>query len=131
MCLLFANGAGDEEVQTTPLIYVLLLSFCICIYQLGLTNYLILRLEAMVFSDTWYNRYERPPPTIMEDEHLRYPLQRENVGGHYNPYTMYVASGHSGMQQLHASSSRRTGSSDRNLPISSYYTFEGAARIDR
>ncbi|KAK1358020.1 DCD domain-containing protein [Heracleum sosnowskyi] len=32
-------------------------------------------------------RYERPP-TITEDEHLRYPSQRENVGGHYNPYTM-------------------------------------------
>lgn len=75
-------------------------------------------------------RYERPPP-ITEDEHLRYPSQRESVGGHYNPYTMYVASGHSGMQLSHASSSRRTGSSDRNLPISSYYTFEGAARINR
>lgn len=76
-------------------------------------------------------RYERPP-TITEDEHLRYPLQRENVGGYYNPYTMYAASGHSTvMQQPHASSLRRAGSSERNMPISSYYTFEGAARINR
>lgn len=104
-----------------------------CSFKLELTIYLLffcLRLEAIVYSDTCCHRYERPP-TITEDEHLRYPLQRENVGEHYNPYTMYPASGHSVvMQQPHASS-RRTGSSYRNMPISSYYTFEGAERINR
>ena len=70
--------------------------------------------------------------TITEDEHLQYPLRRENFGGYYNSYTMYTASSHSvGMEQSHSSPSRRAASFDRNMPVSSYYTFEGAARINR
>lgn len=79
--------------------------------------------------------------TGIESGYLRYPLQREmeinphqnNVTGYYNSYPMPEEAiyGSSVVQQPHAPSSGRPGLLEGNVPISSYYSFAGAARIIR